>query len=305
MEIAADLHRRALDIGELGKNLGLSVLETASSSPNRPASPPVLALSGQLLRPVEREIEVAAAVVQLADPSGRRALLLKHAASRPVERVGQHLSAGVVLGVGEQLERNRQRQEFAKRIPAQMVLGKELLDVLGSQQYERSRPAAAHQGAVLLAPKHVQQLLAENHLRWDSLGEFLALAVSFEFLAEKTGNTRAQVLADTLDRATGSLLEQGRSPSRRVGELDNRGSHFYLALYWAREFAAQSDDADLSARFAPLAERLSEAEPRILAELSDVQGSSVTVGGYYHPDLEAASSVMRPSPTLNEAITSL
>jgi isocitrate dehydrogenase len=160
-------------------------------------------------------------------------------------------------------------------------------------------------GAGGSAPKHVQQLLAENHLRWDSLGEFLALAVSFEFLAEKTGNDRAQVLADTLDRATGTLLEQGRSPSRRVGELDNRGSHFYLALYWARELAAQSEDAALAARFAPLAERLTQAEPQILAELSDVQGSSVTVGGYYHPDREAAASVMRPSPTLNEAIASL
>jgi isocitrate dehydrogenase len=160
-------------------------------------------------------------------------------------------------------------------------------------------------GAGGSAPKHVQQLLAENHLRWDSLGEFLALAVSFEFLAEKTGNARAQVLADTLDRATGSLLEQGRSPSRRVGELDNRGSHFYLALYWARELAAQSDDAELAARFAPLAERLTEAEQQIISELSDVQGSSVTVGGYYHPDIESVSSVMRPSATLNEAIAGL
>jgi isocitrate dehydrogenase len=160
-------------------------------------------------------------------------------------------------------------------------------------------------GAGGSAPKHVQQLLAENHLRWDSLGEFLALAVSFEFLAEKTGNSRAQVLADTLDRATGSLLEERRSPSRRVGELDNRGSHFYLALYWARELAAQSDDAELAARFAPLAERLTEAEQQIVAELSDVQGSMVTVGGYYHPDIESASAVMRPSPTLNEAISSL
>jgi isocitrate dehydrogenase len=160
-------------------------------------------------------------------------------------------------------------------------------------------------GAGGSAPKHVQQLLAENHLRWDSLGEFLALAVSFEFLAEKTGNGRAQVLADTLDRATGSLLEQGRSPSRRVGELDNRGSHFYLALYWARELAAQSDDAELAARFAPLAARLAEAEQQIVAELSAVQGRSVSVGGYYHPDLEAAAAVMRPSPTLNEAIAGL
>jgi len=160
-------------------------------------------------------------------------------------------------------------------------------------------------GAGGSAPKHVQQLLAENHLRWDSLGEFLALAVSFEFLAQKTGNARAQILADTLDRATGTLLEQGRSPARRVGELDNRGSHFYLALYWARELASQGEDAELAARFARLAERLTEAEPQILAELSRVQGTSVTVGGYYHPDIEAASKVMRPSATLNDAIASL
>ncbi len=160
-------------------------------------------------------------------------------------------------------------------------------------------------GAGGSAPKHVQQLIKENHLRWDSLGEFLALAVSFEFLAEKTGNARAQVLADTLDRATGSLLEQGRSPSRRVGELDNRGSHFYLALYWARELAAQTEDAELAKRFAALAEELAEDEQKIVSELSDVQGSSVTIGGYYHPDTDAASTVMRPSPTLNRAIASL
>jgi isocitrate dehydrogenase len=160
-------------------------------------------------------------------------------------------------------------------------------------------------GAGGSAPKHVQQLLAENHLRWDSLGEFLALAVSFEFLAQKTGNARAQILADTLDRATGSLLEEGRSPARRVGELDNRGSHFYLALYWARELAAQSDDTELAARFAPLAERLAGAEHQILGELSDVQGRAVTIGGYYHPDRESAAAVMRPSATLNGAIASL
>jgi isocitrate dehydrogenase len=160
-------------------------------------------------------------------------------------------------------------------------------------------------GAGGSAPKHVQQLLAENHLRWDSLGEFLALAVSFEFLAQKTGNARAQILADTLDRATGSVLEEGRSPARRVGELDNRGSHFYLALHWAQELASQSDDAELSARFAPLAGRLAAAEQQILGELSNVQGSAVTIGGYYHPDRESAAAVMRPSATLNDAIASL
>src|SRR3954453_9503987 len=127
-------------------------------------------------------------------------------------------------------------------------------------------------GAGGSAPKHVQQFLKENHLRWDSLGEFLALAVSLEMLAEKTGNARAKLLADTLDRATGTLLEEGRSPSRKVGELDNRGSHFYLALYWARELAAQAEDPDLASRFAPLAQRLADAEATIVAELDAVQG---------------------------------
>jgi len=160
-------------------------------------------------------------------------------------------------------------------------------------------------GAGGSAPKHVQQLVNENHLRWDSLGEFLALAVSFELLAQKTGNGRAQVLADTLDRATGMLLEGRRSPSRRTGELDNRGSHFYLALYWAQELAAQSDDPDLAERFKPLAERLAAEEETIVGELAEVQGKAVEIGGYYHPDLALASAVMRPSATLNAVLTSL
>jgi isocitrate dehydrogenase len=160
-------------------------------------------------------------------------------------------------------------------------------------------------GAGGSAPKHVQQFLKENHLRWDSLGEFLALAVSLEMLAEKTGNARAQLLADTLDRATGSVLEEGRSPSRKVGELDNRGSHFYLALYWARELAAQTDDADLAARFAPLAQRLADEEATIVAELDGAQGSPVDVGGYYRPDPDRAAAAMRPSPTLNKALATL
>ncbi len=160
-------------------------------------------------------------------------------------------------------------------------------------------------GAGGSAPKHVQQFLKENHLRWDSLGEFLALAVSFELLAEKTSNARAQVLADTLDRATGSVLEQRRSPLRRVGELDNRGSHFYLALYWARELAAQTDDPDLAARFGPLADELTANEEEIVAELSEVQGQPVEIGGYYHPEPELVAAEMRPSATLNAALASL
>ncbi|HMJ36133.1 MAG TPA: NADP-dependent isocitrate dehydrogenase [Baekduia sp.] len=160
-------------------------------------------------------------------------------------------------------------------------------------------------GAGGSAPKHVQQFLKENHLRWDSLGEFLALAVSLEMLAGKTGNARAQLLADTLDRATGSVLEEGRSPSRKVGEIDNRGSHFYLALYWARELAAQTEDAELAARFAPLAQRLADDEAAIVQELADVQGSPVDAGGYYRPDPDRVVAAMRPSATLNEALASI
>jgi isocitrate dehydrogenase len=160
-------------------------------------------------------------------------------------------------------------------------------------------------GAGGSAPKHVQQFLKENHLRWDSLGEFLALAVSFELLAEKTGNARAQVLADTLDRATGRVLEERRSPLRRVGELDNRGSHFYLGLYWAQELAAQTADPELAARFKPLAEQLAADEEKIVAELAEVQGRPVEIGGYYHPDLELVTAAMRPSATLNSALESL
>ncbi|HET6505233.1 MAG TPA: NADP-dependent isocitrate dehydrogenase [Baekduia sp.] len=160
-------------------------------------------------------------------------------------------------------------------------------------------------GAGGSAPKHVQQFLKENHLRWDSLGEFLALAVSLEMLAEKTGNARAQLLADTLDRATGRVLEERKSPSRKAGELDNRGSHFYLALYWAQELASQSDDAELAAVFAPLAERLAGDEEAIVAELNGVQGEPVDVGGYFHPDAARASDAMRPSATLNDALATL
>ncbi|MYU16589.1 NADP-dependent isocitrate dehydrogenase [Streptomyces sp. SID8361] len=160
-------------------------------------------------------------------------------------------------------------------------------------------------GAGGSAPKHVQQLVKENYLRWDSLGEFLALAVSFEHLAQKTGNARAQVLADTLDRATGTFLAENKSPSRRVGGIDNRGSHFYLALYWAQELARQTDDAALAKAFAPLAETLTANERTIVDELLAVQGSPADIGGYYQPDPAKATAVMRPSATFNQAIATL
>lgn len=160
-------------------------------------------------------------------------------------------------------------------------------------------------GAGGSAPKHVQQVLEENHLRWDSLGEFLALAASFEHLAKTTGNASAQVLADTLDKATGTFLNENKSPSRRVGEIDNRGSHFYLAKFWAEELAAQGEDADLAAKFAPVAEALGANEEKIVAELLDAQGSPADLGGYYKPEDAKASAVMRPSTTLNEVVDGL
>ncbi|MET3172364.1 UNVERIFIED_ORG: isocitrate dehydrogenase [Arthrobacter sp. UYCu721] len=160
-------------------------------------------------------------------------------------------------------------------------------------------------GAGGSAPKHVQQLLKENHLRWDSLGEFLALAVSFEHLATTTDNARAQVLADTLDKATGTFLLENKSPSRRAGELDNRGSHYFLARYWAEELAKQTEDAELAASFAAVAKELSSNEDTIVGELAAVQGSAVDVGGYYRPDEAKASAVMRPSATLNKIIATL
>jgi isocitrate dehydrogenase len=160
-------------------------------------------------------------------------------------------------------------------------------------------------GAGGSAPKHVQQFIADNFLRWDSLGEFLALVPSFELLAQTTANSGARLLADCLDRATLQVLEGGRSPSRKPGGLDNRGSHFYLALYWARELAAQTEDSELAARFEPLAERLGANEATIVAELAAVHGSPVVLGGYYHPDPALVAAAMRPSSTLNEAIASL
>ena len=160
-------------------------------------------------------------------------------------------------------------------------------------------------GAGGSAPKHVQQFLEENHLRWDSLGEFLALAVSLEHLSQKTGNTKAQVLADTLDAATEQLLLNGKSPKRKAGELDNRGSHFYIALYWAQALAAQDKDAELKAKFAPLAATLAANEEKIVAELAAGQNQRVDIGGYYSPDEAAAAAAMRPSATLNEALAAL
>ena len=160
-------------------------------------------------------------------------------------------------------------------------------------------------GAGGSAPKHVSQLVEENHLRWDSLGEFLALAVSLEDLGVKFGNERAKILAKTLDAATGKLLENNKNPSRKTGELDNRGSQFYLAMYWAQELAAQTEDQELAAHFAPLAKTLAEQEDAIVAELNEVQGESVDIGGYYYPDPEKVTAVMRPSKTFNAALESV
>ena len=159
-------------------------------------------------------------------------------------------------------------------------------------------------GAGGSAPKHVQQLVEENHLRWDSLGEFLALAVSFEDLGIKYGNTKAKILARTLDAATGKLLENRKGPSPKTGELDNRGSQFYLAMYWAQELVAQKDDKELQAKFASLAKTLADNEKKILAELAAVQGKPTDIGGYYMPDVQKMTAVMRPSATFNAALES-
>lgn len=160
-------------------------------------------------------------------------------------------------------------------------------------------------GAGGSAPKHVQQLLAENHLRWDSLGEFLALAVSLEDLAQKTGSDKTRVLAAALDKANSQFLNNNKSPSRKVGELDTRGSHFYLALYWAQALAEQNENEELKAVFAPVAQQLADSEAKIVAELNEVQGKPVDIGGYYRPDKELVSKVMRPSATLNAVIDGL
>ncbi|HZP16289.1 MAG TPA: NADP-dependent isocitrate dehydrogenase, partial [Nocardioides sp.] len=159
-------------------------------------------------------------------------------------------------------------------------------------------------GAGGSAPKHVEQLVQENYLRWDSLGEFFALAPSFELYADQAGDPAAKILADTLDRATGTFLEQDRSPGRALGTIDNRGSHFYLALYWAQELAKQTEDADLAAAFKPLADALTAGEETIVQELIAVQGKPADIGGYYLPDPVKTAAVMRPSATLNGAIDS-
>jgi len=160
-------------------------------------------------------------------------------------------------------------------------------------------------GAGGSAPKHVEQFVEENHLRWDSLGEFLALAASLEHLSQVTGNAKAQVLADALDQATAKFLDNDKSPTRKLGQLDNRGSHFYLAFYWAEALAAQSKDAALAAQFAPLAKALTENEAKIVQELNSVQGKAVDIGGYYKPDDVLASKAMRPSDTFNQALAAL
>ena len=157
-------------------------------------------------------------------------------------------------------------------------------------------------GAGGSAPKHVQQLVEENHLRWDSLGEFLALAVSLEDLGIKNNNTRAKLLAKALDTATGKLLENRKSPSPKTGELDNRGSQFYLTLYWAQELASQSEDADLAKAFQSVAKHLAANEDKIVSELNSVQGKPVDIGGYYKVDEQKIDQVMRPSATFNQAI---
>ena len=159
-------------------------------------------------------------------------------------------------------------------------------------------------GAGGSAPKHVQQFNEENHLRWDSLGGFLALAVSLEHLSDKTGNRRAKILATALDKATEKLLENRKSPSPKVRELDNRGSQFYLAMYWAQAMAEQNDDAELRALFAPSAKSLAENEARIVAELNAAQGKPIDIGGYYSPKRDLATKAMRPSQTLNAVLAS-
>jgi isocitrate dehydrogenase len=157
-------------------------------------------------------------------------------------------------------------------------------------------------GAGGSAPKHVQQFVEEGHLRWDSIGEFAALGASLEHLGESHQNEKAAILARTLDQATGRVLDNNKSPSRKVGELDNRGSHFYLALYWAEALAAQDQDADLKRHFAPIAQQLESNEAKIIEEIDAVQGNAVDLGGYYHPDPQKVRAAVRASPTLNAVI---
>jgi isocitrate dehydrogenase len=160
-------------------------------------------------------------------------------------------------------------------------------------------------GAGGSAPKHVHQLVEENHLRWDSLGEFLALGACFEDIGRKTDNKRSVLLGKTLDSAIGKLLNNNKNPSRKAGELDNRGSQFYLAMYWAQELAEQTDDKELAEHFGTLAKTLEEKEDTIVSELAEVQGDAVDIGGYYYPDREKTTAVMRPSKTLNTVLESV
>jgi len=160
-------------------------------------------------------------------------------------------------------------------------------------------------GAGGSAPKHVQQFVEEGHLRWDSLGEFLALAVSLEHLGERHKNEKAKLMGETLDHATSKLLEENKSPSRKVNEIDNRGSHYYLALYWAQELAKQSEDHELKDAFSKVAAELASNENIINEELIAAQGNAVDIGGYYQPDMVLASNAMRPSDTLNQIIDSI
>ena len=160
-------------------------------------------------------------------------------------------------------------------------------------------------GAGGSAPKHVQQFEEENHLRWDSLGEFLALAASLEHLSNNYNNPKAKVLADTLDAATGTFLANDKSPSRKVKQIDNRGSHFFLCKYWAEELAAQTQDAELKATFEKVAQEINANENQIVAELVDCQGNANVLGGYYHPSFDAVSKAMRPSQTFNNILASI
>jgi isocitrate dehydrogenase len=160
-------------------------------------------------------------------------------------------------------------------------------------------------GAGGSAPKHVDQLIEENYLRWDSLGEFLALAVSFEHMSETTDISKAKVIAAGLDDATELLLNNDKSPARKVGQLDNRGSQFYLAMYWAQALAAQNVDTDIKAKFQPISDALTSNEAKIVTELTEVQGNKVDIGGYYRPDQAKLSKVMRPSATLNGIIDNI
>jgi len=160
-------------------------------------------------------------------------------------------------------------------------------------------------GAGGSAPKHVEQLVNDNHLRWDSLGEFLALAVSLEDMAQKTDNRKAQVLADALDKANSAFLTNNKSPKRGVGELDTRGSHFYLAMYWAQAIAEQNDDAELKVKFETISKQLTDNETKIVAELNSAQGKAVNISGYFRPDRELTSAIMRPSESLNSIIDSM